>query len=261
MRFRRRTVRRRFGHTFEKESCFFGFAKLRGTLRIQAFHPLDLCSGQAGQAPNEVDQRPRLALAFRRPSAPGRHPGEPNTVFDDGEQLPIRQRLRSRPAHIGRWWIEAAAHRGVAASIVGVARRAVIRPMLEGAFQGRCRGLDRIGLISNGPRRRETPNRQGDPLFGHARAGARAKASARDGIDDDSACYCEHQEQDHKRFKKRLHHSFNARHGAFLHRTMFGEVASLKVVNRAPLRPLIQARDVSSAAWPTAQLLPLSPCR
>ena len=61
--------------------------------------------------------------------------------------------------------------------------------MLKGALQSRRRWLNWIGLITNRPRRRKTPDRQGDRLFGHARAGARAEAFARDGIGDDAARY------------------------------------------------------------------------
>ena len=75
--------------------------------------------------PNEEYQLPTVLLSVD--AAKRRHPGEPDAVLDDPKQLAVGKPLRFRQAQIRRLWVQTFTVQGIAAAIVGVTRRAMIR--------------------------------------------------------------------------------------------------------------------------------------
>src|SRR5437762_2071663 len=97
------------------------------TLWIETLHFKFLFSRKLGEVADEADQVPARALALLAAVAPARHPSEAHAVFDDVEQLAVRQLLGLRQPQVGRSRIEVAPHLRLAAPVVRMADGAVVR--------------------------------------------------------------------------------------------------------------------------------------
>src|ERR1700730_16600265 len=81
---------------------------------IQSFHLFELLRREFRKMPYEVHQLPRVFVFVR----PRRHPGEADSILDDGEEFAVAEPLRGTAAHIRRLRVEILPHLRLAASVV-----------------------------------------------------------------------------------------------------------------------------------------------
>src|SRR5262245_34714970 len=89
---------------------------------IDLAHQLNFSRCELRQMPDEQDQLPVLFIF----TVPPRHAGKANTVFDDVEDLTVRQILSRPLAHVRGGRVETGIDLGVSAPVVGMANRTVI---------------------------------------------------------------------------------------------------------------------------------------
>src|SRR5580704_74232 len=105
---------------------FFFFAILRA-FWVVAGHFDALFSRELWQMPYKMDQPPRIVT--HTVAGKGGHAGKAHAVLDNPEKLPVGVILCLSLAQVGRFRVQAAAKQPVAAAIVGMTDRAVVREM------------------------------------------------------------------------------------------------------------------------------------
>ena len=113
-----------------------------------------------------------------------RHAGQANAVLDDREQLTVSQRLRVRRAHVRNPRVQAATDLRVAASVVGVAGRAVVCVVVQRLIDDLRRRLHGIGSVTHRLGSRPTAHRTGQHLFHSTRLVVGAETTADDRVGD-----------------------------------------------------------------------------
>src|SRR5690242_18358906 len=107
---------------------------------LDLFHQFQFLLCQLRQMADEQDQLP----VFFIPTAPSRHPGEPDAIADDIEDLTVGQLLSSAGTHVRGGWEHVAPHLGVPAAVVSMAYRAMIGEMIATFGHrkfGGCKGI------------------------------------------------------------------------------------------------------------------------
>src|SRR5262245_65605792 len=95
---------------------------------------------------DEVHEHPARLFALACPGGPGRHAGQLHAVFDDVEELAIRQGLCRGEPHVRDLRIQTARHVGVGAAVVAMARSAMIGETRHAVWELLWRLLDRFCL-------------------------------------------------------------------------------------------------------------------
>src|SRR4051794_38840608 len=114
--------------SFEKSLFFLFFLPFCRTLRVQSLHLFTLLELHVRQVPDEVNEFPRVPfIVIGR--APSWHSSKADSVLDNVEQLAIAEVLSRRSSHVRRRGIHLSPHAAVTASVISVARGAVVGPM------------------------------------------------------------------------------------------------------------------------------------
>ena len=156
-------------------------------------------------AAGEVVERPAAALVGGRTCSPRGHAREADAVFDDREDLAIGESLGIRASHVGHRRIEAAAHGGVAAAIVGVARGAVVGEVLERLGHHGVGPRHRVHRIPQGRGRGQPPHHGGGHGLGCRWRCTRAEPAAGQRHPRSHHEHDHHREQQQKRAQNGLH--------------------------------------------------------
>src|SRR4029077_21262223 len=117
---------------------------------------------------DEVYQFPGVLIVMVG-ATPGRHPGQTDSVFDDIEQFAVGIALGFLLLHIGSRWVHVLRDLSIAASIIGMARGAVIGPVRARFNQNLGCARNRISLFSGIGRDRHVAGSPGGPSFHVAR--------------------------------------------------------------------------------------------
>lgn len=107
--------------------AWFRFLKM-----VDLLHEFNVLGGDLGQAPNEKDQLPVLKVL----AAPTRHSHEANPVLDDVKDLSFGEALRFWLTQVRRRRVKSGVNLGLAAAIIRVTDRAMIREVIPGL--GKC---------------------------------------------------------------------------------------------------------------------------
>src|SRR4051794_40437518 len=111
--------------SFEEILVLTLFVDLRRTSGIERLHFFEQLRCQIVETANEVHELPGAHIVPRAIS-PGGHACQADAVLDNPVELAIREALRFRRAHVGRFGVQILPQFGMAAAVVAVAGSAVI---------------------------------------------------------------------------------------------------------------------------------------
>src|ERR1700722_15160696 len=142
-------------------------------LRIFALHLYALLHRQLRQMPNEEHQFPTIVLRVGT-SAKGWHARKAHSVFDDPKKFAVGKLLGLLQTKVGRLRVQTFTVHRVAAAIVAVAARAMIREVRASLLQRLVRRGDGIVIVARVRGNGKVPHVSRDHCFHRGGGGPRA---------------------------------------------------------------------------------------